>query len=145
MHSESTSRRLQQPQAVALQMGIKRLPRRRPEGALTPTLQVASQPGDDETVQLMERRGGITVAEVIPPTPEVEVHVTDQIRDRDKTTSRARQFPKLVTGTGLGLRRGDHVQIATVAAVKVAVVAQRETQEVQALARRLQRNDPRRG
>jgi hypothetical protein len=123
--------------------GHSRLPCRRPEGALTPTLQMTGQPGDGETVQLVERSGGIAVAEVIPPTPEELVRVPDQIRDRNEATSRTRQFAKLVTGAGLGLRRGDHVEIATIAAMKVAVVSQRETREVQARTRRSPRNDAR--
>ena len=52
-------------------MGIVRLPFRRPEGALAATLQMAGQPRDDEAVQLVETRGGITVAEVIPITLEL--------------------------------------------------------------------------
>ena len=43
MHSESAMRRSQEPQAEALQMGVKRLAFRGPVGALTPTLQVTRQ------------------------------------------------------------------------------------------------------
>lgn len=75
-------------------------------------MQVTGPSQNHVAVQLVERGDGITLAEIIPPTPKVAVHVLDQIRDRDKATLRTHQFAKLVASAGLSLRRRQHMEIA---------------------------------
>src|SRR5271166_5817012 len=143
MHSEPTLRRLQELQAKALQMGVKRLPFRGPEGALTPTLQVTRQTKQHESVQLAETFPGIAVTEVSAPALHPAVDFTDHHGDGDETPMGTGQLPNLLTSSSHCLRRRKHVEIAMFAAEAVAVVPQRKPQEVQAFPRLVQLDDPR--
>ena len=59
--------RLQEPQAEALQMGVKRLAFRGTVGTLTPTSQVTRRAKQHETIQFTEAFPGIAVTEVSAP------------------------------------------------------------------------------
>ena len=75
MHSESAMSRLQEPQAKALQMGVKRLACRGTVGSLTPTAQVTCRTKLQETIQVTEALPRIAVTKVSAPAfrPAVDI------------------------------------------------------------------------
>ena len=87
-----------------------------------------------EPVQLAETPAGDSRGGSSSPQP-LSQRLISSIISRIGTKQRLRsgQLPDLVAGSGHRLRRGKHVQIATVATEAVAVVPEREAQEVQAL------------
>ena len=133
--------RLQEPQAEALQMGVRRLAFRRAVGSLTATSQVTRRAELRETIKLSEAFPGIAVAEITAPAFRPAVDRVDHLTDGDETPLGSGQLAEFVVGTGHGLRRGKYIEIAMDAAEKVAVVSQRKSQEVQALTRFVQLDD----
>ena len=85
MHRESAVSRLQEPQAEALQMGVKRLACRGTVGSLTPTLQVTRRTKQHETIQFTKALPGIAVAEVSAPAFGPAVDIVDHLTDGDET------------------------------------------------------------
>src|SRR4051794_23394385 len=81
MHRGSSDRLSQGLQAEALQLGIERRSLRRAEGTLTPTLQMMTQPLDDEPVQLAERRTGVAVAIILAPALQPAIDLRDHLGD----------------------------------------------------------------
>ena len=75
--------RSQEPQAKALQMGVKRLPFRNTVGALTPTSKMTCS-SCRTTVQLAKTLPGIAVAEVIRPAFQPTVDVVNHLADGDE-------------------------------------------------------------
>src|SRR4051794_15324619 len=143
MHSESAMSRLQEPQAKALQMGVKRLACRGTVGTLTPTAQVTGRAKLHETIQVTEALPGIAVTKISAPAFRPAVEIVDHLADGHETPFGPGQLSDPVVGTGHRLCRGKDVEIATGATEEIAVVSQRETQEVQALTRFMQLDDAR--
>ena len=133
--------RLQELQAEALQMGVKRLAFRGTVGSLAPTSQVTHRAKQHETIQFTKAFPGIARVEVSTPTLAPAVDVVDHLTDGDETPPGTGQLANAIVGTGHRLGRGKYVEIATVATEKIAVVSQRETQKVQALARVMKLDD----
>ena len=100
MHRESAVSRLQEPQAEALQMGVKRLAFRGTVGSLTPTSQVTRRAKQHETIQVTKAFPGIAVAEVSAPAFAPAVDIVDHLTDGDETPLGARSA--LEPGRGHG-------------------------------------------
>ena len=143
MHSESTMSRLQEPQAEALQMGVKRLACRGAVGTLAPTAQVTGRTKLQKTIQVTEALPRIAVTEIAAPAFGPAVDVVDHLADGDETPFGPGQLSNPVVGSGHCLGRGKDVEIAMSASEEVAVVSQRKTQKVQALTRLLQLHNAR--
>jgi hypothetical protein len=135
--------RLQEPQAEALQMGVKRLAFRGTVGSLTPTSQVTHRAKQHEAIQFTKAFPGIARVEVSTPAFAPAVDVVDHLTDGDETPLGPGQLSNPIVCTGHRLDRGKYVEIAFVATVKIAVVSQRKTQKVQALARFMKLDDSR--
>ncbi len=133
--------RLKEPQAEALQMGVKRLAFRGPVGSLTSTSQVTHRTKQHEAVQFAKAFPGVARTEVSAPAFAPAVDVVDHLTDGDETPPGTGQLSNPIACTGHRLGRGKHVEIATVATEKIAVVSQRETQKVQALPRFMKLDD----
>jgi hypothetical protein len=138
MHRESAESRLQELQAEALQMGIERHAFRGSVGSLTPTSQVTHRAKQHEAIQIAKAFPGIAEAEVATPAFAPAVDVVDHLTDGDETPLGPGQLSNPIVCTGHRLGRGKYVEITLVATEKVAVVSQRKTQKVQALARFVQ-------
>ena len=121
---------LQQSQAEALQLGVEGSVGRGPIGSLTPTVQMTGKRRHHVAVHLAERPARIAVREVPRPAPERPVHLRDQRRDRCHPFA-VEEFAQLRPHPCQRLVRGEHVQVAAVAALEVAVVPEREAQEGQ--------------
>ena len=128
-------RQSQEPQAEALQLGIDCLTFRSAEGALTPTSQMTFQSREDIPVQLAEHPTGITVAVVPTPAHRPAVDLLDQLGDGHEASLGSSHVPDLLPCSSQCFRRRYHVEVTMVATELVAVVSQREPQEIQALAR----------
>ena len=124
-------------------MGRERPVRGEPVPSLTPTFQMVPQPLHHITVELVELLTGIAVAKVATPSVQKPVDLADQLRDRYEVPLPIRQLPDSLPGFAHGLGRGNHVQVTMVAAMTVAVVSQRKSQEGQALPRLMQLDDTR--
>jgi len=135
--------RLQEPQAKALQMGVRRLACRGTVGSVTPTAQVTGRAKLQETIQVTEALPRIAVTEISAPAFRPAVDVVDHRADGDETPSGPGQLANPVVGTGHRLCRGKDVEIATGATEEIAVVSQRKTQKVQTLTRFMQLDDAR--
>jgi hypothetical protein len=122
-------------------MGVKRLAFRGTVGSLTPTSQVTHRTKQHKTIQFTKAFPGIARVEVSTPAFTPAVDVGDHLSDGDETPSVSGQLSNSIACSGHCLGRGKHVQITTVASVKIAVVSQRETQKVQALARFMKLDD----
>src|SRR5262249_43125698 len=103
VHRKSTARRSQWSQAEVLEHGVERLPFRWPEGALTPTLQMADQPGLHVPIQPTERPPGVAVAKLVRPAPQPGIDPSDHPLDGQEGLTGTRQVPYLGAGSGLGL------------------------------------------
>src|SRR5437588_11584720 len=123
MHKDSTLS-LDRLQAKALQLGVERLSSRRPEGTLTPTLQMAGQRGNHILIDIAERHLRVTKREVMFPAAQQPVDHTDESRNGSHRVG-GQQRTQLLAKASHGLLRREHIQVATFAAVKVAVVSKR--------------------
>src|SRR5206468_3051654 len=110
MRKKSAMSRLQEPQAEALQMGVRRLACRRAVGALTSTLQVTHRTKQRETIQLAEAFAGIAVAEVTAPALRPAVDIVDHLTDGDETPLGSGQLSEPLAGAGHRLCRGKYVE-----------------------------------
>jgi len=135
--------RLQEPQANALQMGVRRHACRGTVGSLTPTAQVTCRAKQHEAIQVTEALPRIAVTKVSAPAFRPAVDIADHLTDGDETPFGPGQHSNLVAGTGDRLCRGKNVEIAMGATEAIAVVSQRETQKVQTLTRFMQLDDAR--
>ena len=79
--------RLQEPQAEALQMGVKRLAFRGTVGSLTPTSQVTHRAEQHKTIQFPKAFPGIAGVEVSTPAFTPAVDVVDHLSDGNETPS----------------------------------------------------------
>src|SRR5690606_12043345 len=142
MHSQSAPGRSQEAQPEGLQMGIERLSRRKAVTALAATIQVATQAATDEPVQLAERLARVAVAEVVRPRMQPAVQASHQFREWHETTSTVRLAPQPVPSPCQRLRRSRRIQVAMGTTLQVAIIPEREPQEVQALAGMVQLDHP---
>jgi hypothetical protein len=85
MNKESTVSRPQEPQAEALQMGVRRLAFRRAVGSLTSTSQVTRGSKQREAIQFSEALPGIAVTEISAPAFAPVVDIVDHLADGDET------------------------------------------------------------
>src|SRR3954465_15226931 len=104
MHSESAMSRLQEPQAKALQMGVKRLACRGTVGTLTPTAQVTGRAKLQEAIQVAEAPPRIAVTKVSAPAFRPAVDVVDHLADGDETPLGPGQLTNPIVGTSHRLR-----------------------------------------
>ena len=68
------------------------------------------------------------MAEIATPSFQEAIQLSDRLRDRHEVPLPIRELTNSLTGSGQGLCRGCHVEVATIAAESVAVVSQREPQ-----------------
>src|SRR6266404_827851 len=129
--TESTACRSDGLPAEGLQVGEERLVRGEAVRTLATTAEMTQKAVHGESIELMERNGRIAMIEIPTPASQPGIDLADQVRDRHPATARGRQLTQLVPRSGQSLVRSKHVQIAPVAAVQVAVVAERESQEGQ--------------
>ena len=109
------------------------------EGPLTATMELAEQAVLHELVDFPKDHRGIAMREVLLPAPEQPIDFADHFRDRLEATVSTGEGSYLVAQAGEGCIRGKHVPIAPAAAIQVAVVAEREAQEVQTCLREIGR------
>src|SRR5262245_11651589 len=83
------SRRSQELQAKALQLGLERLTLPGAEGTLAPTLQMMNQPCDDEPVQFAEGRTGVAVTVVLAPALQPAIDRRDHLGDGHEASLRS--------------------------------------------------------
>jgi len=96
MHNSRSFRR-QQPQTLALQVGVPCLVRRRTITTLTTTTQVMHQSLLNVAVHDMVRCGRITVTEVLIPAAQIASNFANQCGSGLPTPSRSGQFTHPVT------------------------------------------------
>ena len=106
-------------------MRVERLIGGRPIGTLTPMTQRANQGVDHMVVHRTERHPRITVVKVHSPASQQTVHQFEQSRQWGHRMLR-QQLAKFLVETQHGLLRGEYIQIASIAAMKVAIVSKRE-------------------
>ena len=99
MHSQSTVRRLQELQAEALQMGVRRLAFRSAVRSLTTTSQVPRRSQQREPIDLTEALPGIAVAEISTPPFHPAVKIVDHLTDGDETPLGSGQLSESLAGT----------------------------------------------
>ena len=124
-------------------MGVERPALRGAVTALTPTLQMMTQPFDHIQVELVEATAGMAVAEVATPSFQEAIHLVDQLRDRHEVPLPGRELANRSRARVIALVEGVMTEIAMVTAESVAVVSQCKTQKVQALSRFMQLDDSR--
>src|SRR3989304_1780492 len=130
MHNSLSFRR-QQLQTQALQMGVPRAVRWQTKTTLTTTLQVAHQAFLREAVGRMKRLGRVSVTEVLAPPAQIAIDFANERRCGLPTQLRSRHLAQAIPQPGERLPRWEHVQILPLSTIPVAVVTERETQEVQ--------------
>src|SRR5438270_9459080 len=124
MHKDSTLS-LDRSQPEGLQLGVERLSSRRPERTLTPTLQMAGERGNHVLVDIAERHPRVAKREVMFPAVQQPIHPTDEHRNGRHGIG-GQQRTQLLAKASHGLVRREHIQIPTLATMKIAVVAKRE-------------------
>ena len=92
--------------------------------ALAASYEVAHHFAFDVVVELPVRFAGITDAEVATSPAKVRVYFAYRLADGFAVLARGAQFPKALPRGGQGFLGGLHIQIATLASVEVAVVAE---------------------
>src|SRR6202034_980547 len=137
MH-HATSPSVQPLQMQFLQKGVPGLVGGPAKATWTTTTQVTHQPILDKSVDRVERCGRIAVAEVLAPTTQIAIEFADQRGDGLPSPLRSGHFTHAIPQTRQRLSRREHVQVLAIAAMKVAVVAERETQKVEARPRFVQ-------
>ena len=99
--------RLQEPQAEALQMGVKRHTFRRAVGSLTPTSQVPYRAKQHEAIQFAKALPGIAESEIPTPAFAPAVDVVDHLTDGDETPLGPGQLSNPIVCVGLRLAEGN--------------------------------------
>src|SRR6202011_395040 len=121
MHKDSTLS-LKRLQAEALQLRVVLRSNRRLEGTLTPTLQMTGQRDNHVMIDIAERHLRVTKREVMLPAVQQPIHAADKSRNGRHGVG-GQQRVQLLAKANHGLLRREHVQIATLAAMQVAVVS----------------------
>ncbi len=105
-------------------MGMVALALWRCVAALAASYEVTHHFAFDVVVELAVRFAGMTYAEVGAPPAKVGVYFAYHLPNGFAVLARGGQFPKALARGGQGFLGGLHIQVATLASVEVAVVAE---------------------